>query len=111
MLQMNLVSDARKTAHANVAIRKYVIMNRNKYIYNFWKTVFCFAYSAMQLHMEILAMIICKILSQHLKNKEITLHLTRKKKNMFRKKATGCWVKEDRTSAYFLCFKISDTFK
>ena len=33
------------------------------------------------------------------------------KENMFRKKATGCWVKEDRTSAYFLCFKISDTFK
>ena len=30
MLQMNLVSDARKTAHANVVKRKYVMMNRNK---------------------------------------------------------------------------------
>ena len=45
MLQMNFVSDTRKTAHANVVTRKYVIMNRNKYIYDFWKTVFYFALS------------------------------------------------------------------
>ena len=40
MLQMNFVSDTRKTAHANLVTRKYVIINCNKYIYDFWKTFF-----------------------------------------------------------------------
>ena len=41
MLQMNFVSDTRKTAHTNIVTRKYVIMNHNKYIYKLWMTVFC----------------------------------------------------------------------
>ena len=71
------VSDTRKNAHANVLTRKYVIMNRNKYIHDFWKTVF-FGTSAKQLHMGKLNMIICHRRAQ-LKNKEIILHLTKKK--------------------------------
>ena len=57
MLQMNFVSYTRKTARTNVGnaeirkTRKYVIMIRNKYIYDFWKTIFYFALSAVQLHM------------------------------------------------------------
>ena len=43
--------DTRKNAHANVVTMKYVIMNRNKYISDFWKTVFYFALFAVQLHM------------------------------------------------------------
>ena len=45
MLQMNFVTDTGKTAHMNVVTRKYVMMNRNKYIYHFWMTVFLFAFS------------------------------------------------------------------
>ena len=50
MLQMNFVGDTRKTAHTNVIIRKYLLMNRNKYIHDFWKTVLYFSLSAVQLH-------------------------------------------------------------
>ena len=35
MLQMNFLPDTRKTAHMNVVTKKYVIINSNKYIYNF----------------------------------------------------------------------------
>ena len=42
---MNLVSKTSTTAHMNVVTRKYIIMIRNKYIYNFWRTVFYFALS------------------------------------------------------------------
>ena len=111
MLQMNLVSDTRKTVYANVVTRKYVIINRNKYIYNFWKIVFRFAFSAVQLHMGMFAIIICQRCSQPQKKKEMILHLTKKRRNMFKKKATSCWVKQDRTPACVLCFRISDTFQ
>ena len=79
MLQMNFASDARKTAHVNLVTRKYVIMNFNKYIlyiYNFWMTFLCFAYSTVQLHMGMLARIICQRCLQLQRNKEIILHLT-----------------------------------
>ena len=36
MLQMNFVSYTRKTAQAKAVTWKYVIMNRNKYIFDFW---------------------------------------------------------------------------
>ena len=45
---------------------------------------FWFSFSAVQLHMEILAIIICQRL--FLYNKEIILHLTKKKRNAFKKK-------------------------
>ena len=79
--------DTRKNAHANVVTRTYVIMNRNKYIYDFWKTVFYFAIFAIQLHMGMVTMITCQRRLQLQKNKEIILHLTKKKRNMFKKKA------------------------
>ena len=60
MLQMNFISDTRKTAHMNVITRKYVIMNRNKYFYDFRKTVFYNVLSAVQVHMAMLTMIICQ---------------------------------------------------
>ena len=110
MLQTNFVSNARKTAHTNVVTTKYILMNPNKHIYNFWMIVFCFGYSVVQLQMEILAMIICQTRSQLQRNKEIILHLTKKERNMFTGKARSCWVKQRRTFA-FVCFKISDTFQ
>ena len=60
MLQMNFVRDTRETAHTNIVTRKYGIINRNKYIYNFWMTVSPFSFSAVQLHMRMLAMFICQ---------------------------------------------------
>ena len=57
-------------------------MNRNKYIFNFWVTFFCFAYSTVQLHMGMLAMIICQRHLQLQQNKEIILHLTKKERNL-----------------------------
>ena len=66
---MNFVSDTRKTAHTNLVTRKYVIINRYKYIYGFSKSVF-FALSPVQLHIGILNIIICHRRAQ-LKNKEI----------------------------------------
>ena len=98
--------DTRKNAHANVVTMKYVIMNRNKYISDFWKTVFYFALFAIQLHMGMVTMITCQRRLQLQKNKEIILHLTKKKRNMFKKKAGSWWVKQGRTSPYFLSFKI-----
>ena len=35
MFDMNLVSETSTTAHMNVVTRKYIIMIRNKYIYDF----------------------------------------------------------------------------
>ena len=58
----------------------------NKYNYGFWKTVIYFAFSAVQLHVEMLTIILCQRCSQLGKNKEIILHLTRNKRNMFQKK-------------------------
>ena len=66
---MNFVSDTRKTAQAKAVTWKYVIMNRNKYIFDFWQTVFYFALSAVQLHMEMLTMITCQRRSHLQKNK------------------------------------------
>ena len=43
MLWMNFVSDIRKTADTNIVTSKYIIIIRNNYIYNFWRTVFYFA--------------------------------------------------------------------
>ena len=40
MFQMNFVSDTRKAAHTNDVTRKYVIMIRNKYIYEFERQYF-----------------------------------------------------------------------
>ena len=57
---MNFVSDTSKTTYTNFVTRKCIIMIRNKYIYDFWKTVFYFALSAVQLHVGILTMIICQ---------------------------------------------------
>ena len=57
---MNFVSDTSKTAYMNAVTRKYIIMIRSKYIYDFWKTVFYFALSADQLHAGKLTMIICQ---------------------------------------------------
>ena len=57
MHQMNFVSDTTKTAHTNIVTSKYVIINRNKYIYDFWMTVFRFSFSVVQLHMEMLVII------------------------------------------------------
>ena len=51
---------------------------------------------------------ICQRRSQLGKNREIILHLTKKKRNVFKKNARSCWVKQGRTSAYFLCFRISE---
>ena len=82
MLQMNFISDTRKVPHTNVVIWKYVIMNRNKYIYDFSMTVFCFEFPAMQLHLEVLAMIMWERRWQIQKNKEIILHLMKKKKKL-----------------------------
>ena len=45
LLQMNFRRDTRKTAHTNPVTRKYVMMNRNKYIHDFWMTTFYFAFS------------------------------------------------------------------
>ena len=45
--------------------------------------VFYFALSAVQLHMGMLTMTKCRRRSQLQKNKEIILHLTKKKRNMF----------------------------
>ena len=57
---MNFVSDTSKTTYTNIVTRKCIIMIRNKYIYDFWKTIFYFALSAVQLHVGILTMIICQ---------------------------------------------------
>ena len=65
-------------------------MNRNKYIFNFWMTFFCFVYSAVQLRMGMLAMIICQRHLQLQQNKEIILHLTKKERNLLKEKATSC---------------------
>ena len=56
-------------------------------------------------------MIICQRRSQLGKNNKTIFHLAKKKRNMFKKKARSCWVKKGRTSAYFLGFKISDSFQ
>ena len=103
---LNFVSHTRKTAQTKVVTRKYVIMIRNKYFHDFWKTVFCFALSALELYVGVLTMIICQRRSQLGKNKEIILHLTKKIENMFKKKARTYRVKQGRASTYFLCFKI-----
>ena len=98
--------DTRKTAHTNVVTKKYIIINRNMYIYNFWMTGFRFSFSAVQLHMGMLAIILCQRHSQLRKNKELILHSAKKNG-----KATSCWVKQFRAPACVLCFKISDTFQ
>ena len=48
-------------------------MNRNKYVYNFWITVFYFALSAVQLYIWMLTMIIWQRRWQLQKNKEVIL--------------------------------------
>ena len=64
MFHLNFVSDASKTEPTNVVTRKYIIMIRSnytrdfEYIYDFWKAVFYFAFSAVQLHVGLLTMII-----------------------------------------------------
>ena len=103
MLQMNFVSGIGKTAHTSVVTRKHVIMNRNKYIYNFWMTVFCFASRAVQLHMGMLATIICQRRSQLQKNKEILCISRRKREICSRKKARSCWVKQGCTVPHIFC--------
>ena len=97
--------DQRKTAHKSVVTRKYIIINCDKYTYNFWMTVSRFSLSAVQLHMGMWAMITCHRHSPLQKNKEIILQLTKKTGNIFKKKAT------DHAPTYVLCFKISDTFR
>ena len=89
MFQMNFVRDTRKTARTIVVTRKYVTIDRNKYICNFWMIVFRFSFSAVQLHIGMLTMITCQRRSQLQKNKEIILQLTKKKGNMFKRKATS----------------------
>ena len=114
MLQKNFVSDVGKTARTNFVTRKYVKMNGNKHIYNVWMRVFCFAFSAVQFRMGMLATIIWQRHStcqQVQKNKEIILHFKKKKRNMFKKKGRSCWAKQGRTSTYFLCFNISGTLQ
>ena len=39
--------DARKTGRKNIVTKKHVIIILNKYIYDFSKTVFCFALSTV----------------------------------------------------------------
>ena len=80
-------------------------MNRNKYIYNFWMTGFYFALSAVHLYMGMLAITICQGRSQLQKNKEIILHLTKKKRNFFKKKARSCWVKQGSSSQWWMQFE------
>ena len=60
MLWMNFVSDIRKTADTNIVTSKYIIIIRNNYIYNFWRTVFYFELYSVQLHVGMLTMIICQ---------------------------------------------------
>ena len=86
MLQMNFVHDTKKTAHRNVATRKYVLKNRNKYIYDFWMTVSGYLFSAGKLNMRMLAMIICQRRLQLQNIKDIILHLTKKDEICLRKK-------------------------
>ena len=62
----------------------------NKYIYDFWKIVVYFAFSAVQLQ-GWQTMIICQRRSQPGKNKEIILYLTKKKRNMRKKQEV--WIK------------------
>ena len=50
-------------------------------------TRFCFTYSAVQLHMGMLTMIICQRRSQLQRYKEIILRLTKKERNMLKEKA------------------------
>ena len=38
MLQINFVTDTRKTAHVNVVTRKYVIMSRNISMYYIYES-------------------------------------------------------------------------
>ena len=66
--------DSRKTAHTNALTRKYVIMIRNKHIYDFERQFLTLHFLSVQLHMVMLTMIICKRRSQLRKNKEIILH-------------------------------------
>ena len=80
-------------------------MNRNKYIYNFWMTGFYFALSAVHLYMGMLTITICQGRSQLQKNKEIILHLTKKKRNFFKKKARSCWVKQGSSSQCWMQFE------
>ena len=78
--------DTRETAYMNVVTKKYVIRIRNKYIYDFWKTVFYFSPFVMQLQMRGFTMPIPQWRSQLGKYNELILHLTKKKWNMFMKK-------------------------
>ena len=48
-------------------------MNRNKYVCNFWITVFYFALSAVLLYIWMLIMIICHKRWQLQKNKKVIL--------------------------------------
>ena len=80
-------------------------MNRCKYIYNFWMTVFYFALSAVQLHMGMLTMIICQRRSQLQKNEETIFHLTKEKRDLFREKTRSFWVKQGRTSAWWIQYE------
>ena len=45
--------------YTNFVTRKYILMIRNKCLCDFWKTVFYFALSAVQLHVGMLTMITC----------------------------------------------------
>ena len=79
MRRLTFINNTTKTAQANIVKRKHVIMNSKNFIYNFWMTVFYFALPALQLHLEMLIMIMCQRRSQLQKNKEILLNLTKKK--------------------------------
>ena len=76
----------------------------NKYIYDFWKTVFYFC--------TFCSTITCGNVNYDYMPE--TFATWEEQINNFtfdEKKQRSCWVKQGRTSASFLSFKISDTFQ
>ena len=68
-------------------------------------TGFPFSFSAVELQIGMLDMIICQRRLRLQKLLEIILHFAKKKGK------ASCWIKQDRTPACVFCFKISDTFQ
>ena len=94
--------DTRKTAHTNVVTRKYVIMIRNKHIYDFWKTVSYFALSFT-------AITYGDVNYDYMQETFTTWEEQRN--NFALGKEKEKYVSEKSKTLLVLCYKISDTFR
>ena len=87
-----------------------IIMIRNKYIYDFWESfllcIFCSSMTGGDVNYNYIPEWIVTW-EEHKKN----YTWRRKREICLRKKQRSCWVKQGRTSVYFLSFKIFKFFQ